>query len=190
MDIPMLMFRRISNPKRRAAKKISRRTAMTLALAAPLSARAAQASPDADDVLADIIRRTEQQAAAFMAGDMTRWAALIRLSDDFTLMQPFGGPASHGFDGSPRHLAELAAYFRNGDGTLEVSQSHVTRDMIVLVMVERQHGEVGGLPNQEWSLRVTQVYRRQGAEWLLVHRHADPLVRKIGLERAAALARG
>ncbi|WP_346659736.1 hypothetical protein [Bradyrhizobium sp. 200] len=41
---------------------------------------------------------------------------------------------------------------------------------------------------RDWSLRVTQVYRRQGAEWWLVHRHADPLVRHIGL--AAALARG
>jgi hypothetical protein len=37
---------------------------------------------------------------------------------------------------------------------------------------------------------VTLVYRRQGAEWWLVHRHADPLVRDVGLETAAALARG
>jgi ketosteroid isomerase-like protein len=57
-------------------------------------------------------------------------------------------------------------------------------------MIERQTGEVGGLPNQDWSLRVTQVLRRQGSRWHLVHRHADPLVRPIGLERAAAFARG
>ena len=57
-------------------------------------------------------------------------------------------------------------------------------------MIEREHGEVGGLPDQDWSLRVTLVYRRQGAEWWLVHRHADPLVRDVGLKTAAALARG
>jgi hypothetical protein len=57
-------------------------------------------------------------------------------------------------------------------------------------VIERQHGEVGGLPDQDWSLRVTLVYRRQGAEWWLVHRHADPLVRDVGLKTAAALARG
>jgi ketosteroid isomerase-like protein len=62
--------------------------------------------------------------------------------------------------------------------------------MAVLVTIERQRGEVGGLPEQDWSLRVTQVYRREGSEWLLAHRHADPLVNNIGLEQAAAIARG
>jgi ketosteroid isomerase-like protein len=57
-------------------------------------------------------------------------------------------------------------------------------------MIERQHGQVGGLPDQNWPLRVTQVYRRDGSEWRVVHRHADPLVRGIGLEQAAELARG
>ena len=91
---------------------------------------------------------------------------------------------------SPERLARLASYFRNGDAKLELVQSYASDDLVVLAMIERQHGEVGGLPNQDWSLRVTQVYRRQGGQWWLVHRHADPLVRYVGLETAAALARG
>jgi ketosteroid isomerase-like protein len=58
------------------------------------------------------------------------------------------------------------------------------------VTIERVRAEVGGLPEQDWSLRVTQVFRRERAEWQLVHRHADPLVNGISLEQAAALARG
>jgi ketosteroid isomerase-like protein len=61
--------------------------------------------------------------------------------------------------------------------------------MVVLVLIERQRLEVGGLPEQEWSLRVTLVWRRHGDHWRLVHRHADPLVRNIGLQRAAEIAR-
>ena len=57
-------------------------------------------------------------------------------------------------------------------------------------MIERQHGQVGGLPDQDLSLRVTQVYRRDGADWLLVHRHADPLVQTVELEQLTALLRG
>ena len=37
---------------------------------------------------------------------------------------------------------------------------------------------------------ITQVYRREGAEWQLVHRHADPLANGISVEQAADLARG
>ena len=55
---------------------------------------------------------------------------------------------------------------------------------------KRSRVEVGGLPAQDWSLRVTLVYRREDAEWRLAHRHADPLVEGISLEQAAALARG
>lgn len=62
--------------------------------------------------------------------------------------------------------------------------------MVVLAVIERARVEVGGLPAQDWSLRVTLVYRREGTEWLLAHRHADPLVAGVSLEQSAALARG
>jgi hypothetical protein len=40
------------------------------------------------------------------------------------------------------------------------------------------------------SEATTQVFRRDGSEWQLVHRHADPLANKITVPQAAALARG
>jgi ketosteroid isomerase-like protein len=105
-------------------------------------------------------------------------------------MQPFGGPASHGFDANPERLAAMARYFAGGNAELEVVETYASADLVVLVFIERQRGRVGGLPEQDWSLRVTQVYRRRGGAWELVHRHADPLVRNVGLEKTAALARG
>jgi ketosteroid isomerase-like protein len=166
--------------------------ALKAALAMPLSAGAASEpmSPSTEQELADLVRTTEARASAFMRGDMARWSGMTRIAEDFTLMQPFGGDASRGFDMSPERLARLASYFGNGDAKVELVQSYASGDLAVLAVIERQHGEVGGMPDQDWSLRVTLVYRRQGAEWWLVHRHADPLVRDVGLETAAALARG
>ena len=148
------------------------------------------AEPMQDATARALLERSELQARLFNAGEMERWAKVANIGADFTLMQPFGGDASLGFDPSPDHLAALAAKFRNGDARLEPVQAIVSEDVVVLAYVERQDGEVHGLPMQDWSLRVTQVFLRQGDEWKLVHRHADPLVRPLSLEVTAALAAG
>jgi ketosteroid isomerase-like protein len=128
--------------------------------------------------------------AAFMRGDMTGYLALISHTDDYTLMAPFGGAPTHGFDASSERLSVMARFFRAGKTELEVVRSFASGDMVVLVVIERQRAEVGGLPEQDWSLRVTLVCRRVGGDWKLAHRHADPLVNVISLEQAAAIARG
>jgi ketosteroid isomerase-like protein len=139
--------------------------------------------------LAELVRRTEEATSAFMRGDMDGYLALTPHARGFTLMNPFGGPPAR-YEDRTESLRAAASYFRAGDAKLEVAETHVWDDTVVLVMIERQHGEVGGLPDQDWPLRVTQIYRRDGPDWLLVHRHADPLVHAVGLEQAAALARG
>lgn len=126
-----------------------------------------------------------------MAGDMHGWFKIVGpISGDFTIMEPFGGESSRGFDGAPERLDQMSRYFRGGKATLDVVESYASRDLMVLAFVERQTGQVGDLPGQDWSLRVTQVYRRRGRDWELVHRYADPLVRRCDLNTTAALARG
>jgi ketosteroid isomerase-like protein len=173
-----------------ASRRIAMTMTMTMALAAAIGARAVNAAQSIDVVVADLVKRAEDQAKLFNAGEIQRWYEHVRLGDNFTLMQPFGGQASHGFDATPEKLAALSKNFRNGDAKLELAASYASDDLVVLAYIERQDGEVHGLPNQDWSLRVTQVFKREGDEWKLVHRHADPLVHQISLQQAAALARG
>jgi hypothetical protein len=47
----------------------------------------------------------------------------------------------------------------------------------------------GGLPEQDWSLRVSWVFGRTEAAWELAHRHADPLVHPSSPERRPLLER-
>jgi ketosteroid isomerase-like protein len=150
----------------------------------------AQESPITEEDLADLVRRAAEANAALMRGDMGGYLALIDHAEDYTLMAPFGGPPTHGFDASDERLAALARYFRAGTTALELVRAYASGELAVLVAIERQRAEVGGLSEQDWSLRVTLVFRREGSGWRLVHRHADPLVRGISLEQAAAIARG
>jgi ketosteroid isomerase-like protein len=144
-----------------------------------------------DGELAQLVERTAEAASAFIRGDMGTYLRLIRHADDYTLMSPFGGEPTRGFDDSEEAVDAIARFFRNGDARLEVVETYASGDLAVLVVIERQHGEVGGLPDQDLSLRVTLVFRRTSeAVWELVHRHADALVHGIDLERVTALARG
>src|SRR5215470_11043219 len=143
-----------------------------------------------DHDVAELIDRTSGAAKAFIRGDMRTYVTLIRRDDDYLLMSPFGGPPRRGVDTSPESLAAVERYFRNGEAELDVVQAYASGDMVVLVAIERQHGEVGGLPDQDLSLRVTLVFRRDEAGWRQVHRHADALVHPIDLQQLAMLARG
>ena len=140
--------------------------------------------------VADLIQRSAAANAALMRGDVDGYRAMVPLTSDFTLMSPFGGAPTHGADMSGERWEAMGKFFRNGTLEQEVVQAYASADMVVLAVIERACVEVGGLPAQDWPLRVTLVYRREKGEWRLAHRHADPLARGISLQQAAALARG
>ena len=144
-----------------------------------------------DEELAALVQRVTEAAGALISGDIQTYAALIRHAHDYTLMSPYGGDTTRGFDDSAEALDGLARFFRGGEATVEVVETYASGDLMVLVAVERQHGTVGDLPDQDWSLRVTWVFRRTAdGDWEVVHRHADALVRGIDHARLGALARG
>jgi ketosteroid isomerase-like protein len=140
--------------------------------------------------LDELVRRTAEAASALIRGDVRDYIALAPHADDYTLMAPFGGEPTCGFDASDESVEALERFFQGGEAELELVESYASGNLAVLVVIERQHGRVGGLPEQDLSLRVTWVFRREGSEWRQVHRHADPLVHGIGLEQLTALLRG
>lgn len=135
-----------------------------------------------------LVRRSEEANQALVRGDIDRYRELTPCTDDFTLMAPFGGEPSRGCDDA--RMVPLRHFFVNGTLTQELVHAWGSPEMVVLAVIERAHVEAGGLPAQEWALRVTLVYRRVGAEWQLAHRHADPLSHGITLPQSAALGRG
>jgi ketosteroid isomerase-like protein len=137
----------------------------------------------------ELVHRSEAANAALMRGDVEQWQALLPRTSDFTLMSPMGGAPTHEAQITTETLQSMARFFRNGSLMQEVVQTYGSPDMVVLVVIEHCHGEVGGLVAQEWALRVTLVYRRDEGRWCLAHRHADPLVAGISVEQSAALAR-
>ncbi|WP_068875326.1 MULTISPECIES: DUF4440 domain-containing protein [unclassified Phenylobacterium] len=139
--------------------------------------------------LPDLVKLSESANDALMRGDVARYRTLLRLDEDFLLMSPFGGePSRRPTDEAA--WARLGAFFANGSLSQQLVHAWEGADMATLAVIERARVEVGGLPAQDWALRVTLVYRRTAEGWALIHRHADPLAHGIGLRQAAALGRG
>jgi len=145
-------------------------------------------STSTDEDLHELVRRTEVAADAWVRGDMDRYLDLVHHAAGFTLMPPNGGPASRHED----RRAEFSGWitpFADGEARLEHVEAHAWGDTVVLAMIERQHGRIGEQPDQNLSVRVTHVYRRQGSDWELVHRHADPLATMVPPEQLHDLLR-
>jgi len=140
--------------------------------------------------VAALVRRTEEANKALVRGDIDKYIALTRHSEDYLLMNPFGGTSARGFEDTPERRAGMKKFFKGGTLDQELVATWDSGDLAVLVTIEHVRAEVGDIPEQDWSLRVTQIFRRDGSGWQLVHRHADPIVKKISVEQAAALARG
>ena len=138
----------------------------------------------------ELVERWSAAAQAYLAGDLRTYARLADHGSGYTLTPPYGGDPRHGFDCSDDAVAWTAETFRGGTVDVEVFETYVSEDLAVLVAVERQRAEIGELPAQEWSLRITLVFRREAGRWRLVHRHADPLTRPINQDLFAAIARG
>jgi ketosteroid isomerase-like protein len=151
--------------------------------------RGAENAAVRDEEMADLVQRTADANKALVRGDIDEYISLTRHAEDYTLMAPFGGTPTYGFDGSSENRARMARFFRSGTLEQELVAKYSSGDLAVLVTVERVRAEIADLPEQNWSLRVTQVFRREDSGWRLVHRHADPLVNGVSLEEAAALTR-
>lgn len=140
--------------------------------------------------VAALIATMDEAADAYISGNVRRYFTLIRHGEDYTLMPPYGGPTSRDIAITDERIEATSQFFVSGEATLDVEETYASGELVVIAAIERQHGVIDGRPDQDLSLRVTLVFRRDGEGWELVHRHADPLVHQISIDHLAELARG
>ena len=80
---------------------------------------------------------------------------------------------AHGQDELDELFASLARSFSDGTSyRFELQAYDVVGDMAYTAGVEHTSTSVDGEP-RSYKLRATQVYRREGGEWKVAHRHGD-----------------
>jgi ketosteroid isomerase-like protein len=120
----------------------------------------------------------------FINGDPSPWKQNASHEADVTIFGAFGGREKGWNEVGPRY-AWASSQFKDigANQTIEYLNTKTSGDLAFTVSIE---GQVAQLASQQKptarALRVTQVFRREGGLWKLVHRHADPLVERLSAE--------
>jgi ketosteroid isomerase-like protein len=135
----------------------------------------------AGDSSLTFLRQWEEAQSHFINGDPTMWKQNASHRDDATVLGAFGGYEKGWNEVGPRY--DWASSQFKGSGAkikVEYLNMSLSGDLAFTVAIERQ--EEVRLGDQAKpaprALRVTQIFRKEGGTWKLLHRHADPLVEK------------
>jgi ketosteroid isomerase-like protein len=143
-----------------------------------------------DDFTSTVIPRLRDEVLALHNGDVAPRIALWSHNEPVTL---FGAElTSRGWAQVESAFHRLAASFSGGQSCeYEVLAAAASGDLGYVVAIERSVAASGAGEPVTYALRVTTVFRREGGDWKVVHRHGDPYdesARNALARRAAARA--
>ena len=123
------------------------------------------------------MKERQQVAAAYVSGDAEPLGRIVAQQSPASFMSPGGGVVK-GTQAVWSRYEKDAGRFEPGSTTeLEIIDMAAGDTVAYWTGIQqaqaRMKGQAEAVANK---LRVTEVFRREGDSWKLVHRHADPLV--------------
>jgi ketosteroid isomerase-like protein len=123
----------------------------------------------------------EHAQSRFINGDPTSWKRNASHEEDVTIFGAFGGSEKGWKEVGPRNDWASSQFKESGAAQrIDYLNTGTSGDLAFTVAIERQQAQIQGQDKPTArTLRVTQVFRREGGVWKLLHRHADPLVDRL-----------
>ena len=126
---------------------------------------------DRDDFLAWVKTTLYEAELALHNGDAAPRRALWSRNEPVSVLGAWRN--AHGQSELDELFTSLAMSFSDCTSyTFELQAYDVVGDMAYTAGLEHTSASVDGQP-RSYSLRATQVYRREGGEWKVAHRHGD-----------------
>ena len=135
-----------------------------------------------DPTLIKFLDQLAEATHQFNVGNPDPYLALLSPSADLTLMGAAGGMEKGIAEIRPRLVfltqrRTQGAGFQQNRAEIEYVSVFASGDLAYTVQIERRKLSVAGQERPTDNvLRATHVLRKEGGEWKLLHRHADPLV--------------
>lgn len=120
------------------------------------------------------MKRRETAARAYVNGDSQPLDALSAKSGAATFFGPRGGHTNGAEQVWSRYESDAKAFQKGGETHFEILHLQASDGLAYWVGFQhaqaRMQGREQAIP---MKLRVTELFRREGDDWKLIHRHAD-----------------
>lgn len=122
------------------------------------------------------IKLREEAAESYVNGDAEPLALLSAETSDATFFAPNGGFVHGAEEVSARYETDAASFDSGSKSRFEILQMAASDEIAYWTGFQKATVYFKGKEETvEFNLRITEIFRREGEDWKLVHRHADSL---------------
>jgi len=123
------------------------------------------------------MQQRDEAARAYVRGDAAPLGRIVTREGGATFFAPRGGYVQGADAVCSTYEHDATAFAPGGASSFKILQMGASDGLAYWVGFQRatvhMRGRTEAVP---FNLRVTKVFQREGDEWKLVHRHADPLM--------------
>lgn len=125
------------------------------------------------------MQQREAAAGAYVRGDAEPLGQVVARVSQATFFSPRGDYVTGADAVWSRYDQDAAAFESASDNHFEILDIGASDGIAYWVGLQRATARMRGSDEAvNFNLRITEIFRREGDEWKLVHRHADQLMTK------------